>query len=243
MVEDGLMDRFGIKEVFGMHNMPGLPVGEFAIREGGMMASTDEFVITVEATGGHAAMPHKGVDPVIASAHLITALQTLVSRNVDPMRPAVLSVTMLEAGNAFNVIPATAKLTGTVRTIDEEVRGLMERRLREMAASITAAFGATATVTYNRGYPVTVNAAEQTRFAAKVAKELAGEARVDDNTDAVMGGEDFSYMLQARPGAFIFMGNGDTAQLHQDTYDFNDEAIPVGCSYWVKLVETAMPAA
>jgi hippurate hydrolase len=243
MVQDGLMERFGIEEVFGMHNMPGLPVGEFAIREGGMMASTDEFTIEVEGTGGHAAMPNKSNDPVVAAAHLIVGLQTIVSRNVDPMRPAVLSVTMMQAGSASNVIPASVKLTGTVRTLDEEVRALMEERLREVSVHITAAYGASAKVSYRRGYPVTVNAGPQTRFAVQVAQELAGKDRVDDNVDPVMGAEDFSYMAQARPGAFIFMGNGDTAQLHQDTYDFNDEAIPVGCSYWIRLVETAMPAA
>jgi amidohydrolase len=242
MVEDGLMDRFGIDEVFGLHNMPGLPLGNFAIRAGGIMAATDEFQITIEGKGGHAAMPHNAADPVVTAAQLILALQTVVSRNVDPMRSAVLSVTMVQAGEAFNIIPRTVKLTGTVRTLQEEVRALAEQRLRELTTQLCAAFGATADIHYRRGYPVTVNAPQQTEFAAKVARSISGDDRVDDNADGTMGGEDFAYMLQARPGAYILMGNGPSSQLHTDTYDFNDEAIPVGVSYWAKLVEMALPA-
>jgi len=242
MVQDGLMERFGIEEVYGMHNMPGIPVGEFAIRAGGIMASTDQFVITIEGKGGHAAMPHNAADPVVTAAHLILALQSIVSRNVDPMRSAVLSVTMLQAGDAFNIIPRTVKLQGTVRTREPDLRDFMEDRLKALSKQVCAAFGATAEVTYNRGYPPTVNAVAQTAFAANVARTIAGDERVNDNADGTMGGEDFAYMLNARPGAYILMGNGNSSQLHTDSYDFNDEAIPVGVSYWAKLVEMALPA-
>jgi amidohydrolase len=242
MVEDGLMDRFGIEEVYGMHNLPGLAAGAFGIREGGIMAATDEFQITINGQGGHAALPHNTVDPVMIAAQLITALHAIVSRNVDPMRAAVLSVTMLQAGNAFNVIPGSAKLTGTVRTLDADLRDFMERQLRQVATGLVETFGAKAEISYRRGYPVTVNAPRQTQFAAQVAGEVAGEDRVDANADATMGGEDFAYMLQARPGAYIFLGNGDSSELHTDTYDFNDDVIPLGVSYWARLVESAAPA-
>jgi amidohydrolase len=241
MIEDGLMDRFGIDEVFGLHNIPGLPIGTFAIREGGIMAATDEFTIVIEGTGGHAAMPHRANDPVVIAAQLILALQTVVSRNIDPMRQAVLSVTMVQAGDAFNIIPRTVKLTGTIRSLDETIRSFMEERLRTITTQICGAFGATANIAFRRGYPVTVNAPAQTAFAVEVAKSVAGDERVNANTDATMGGEDFAYMLQARPGAYIFMGNGDSTQLHTETYDFNDDAIPAGVSYWSRLVEMALP--
>ncbi len=243
MLQDGMVDRFGIEEFYGMHNLPGMPAGQFGIREGGIMAATDEFQITIEGRGGHAALPHNTIDPVMVSAQLIMALHTIVSRNIDPMREAVLSVTMVQAGDAFNIIPRTVKLTGTIRTLNEAVRSYMEERLRAVTNGIAATFGARADIHYRRGYPVTVNAAAQTQFAAKVATEVAGVERVDPNADATMGGEDFAYMLQARPGAYIFVGNGDSTELHTDTYDFNDEIIPAGVSYWVKLVETAMPVA
>lgn len=242
MVQDGLMERFGISEVFGMHNMPGIPLGEFAIREGGIMAGTDQFAIDIEGHGGHAAMPHLATDPVIVAAHLITGLQTLVSRNVDPIRSAVLSVTTVNAGTAYNVIPRTARLTGTVRTLDEDVRQQMEEGIKRLAPQLAQAFGAKATVNWLPGYPVTVNAPGQTDFAAEIAREVAGEERVAANVDPTMGGEDFAYMLNARPGAYIFIGNGDSSDLHTDTYDFNDEAIPLGVSYWVRLAERALPA-
>jgi hippurate hydrolase len=241
MLQDGLVERFGIEEFYGLHNLPGLPAGQFGIREGGIMAATDEFQITIEGKGGHAALPHNTVDPVIVAAQLILALQTIVSRNVDPLREAVLSITMLEAGQAFNVIPRTVKLTGTVRTLDEGVRRFMEERLRTVTDGIVTTFGATASIHYRNGYPVTMNAPGPTAFAAEVARGVSGAERVDANADGTMGGEDFSYMLQARPGAYIFLGNGPSSGLHTDTYDFNDEIIPIGVSYWAKLVETALP--
>ena len=242
MIEDGLMERFGITEVYGMHNMPGLPVGNFAIRAGGIMAATDEFTITLEGTGGHAAMPHKATDPVLAAAQLIIALQSVVARNVDPLRAAVLSVTMLRAGEAFNVIPRTVSLTGTVRTLDPDLRKFMEERLRAITAGIATTYGLSHEIAYRNGYPVTVNSPEQTGFAADVARAVAGPAQVDDESDGTMGGEDFAYMLEARPGAYIFIGNGNSTALHTDTYDFDDEALPYGVSYWARLVEMALPA-
>jgi amidohydrolase len=241
MIQDGLMERFAISEVFGMHNMPRRAAGNFEIRTGGIMAASDEFTIIIEGQGGHAAMPHNTIDPVVIAAQLVVALQTLVSRNVDPMRSAVLSVTMIQTGEAFNIIPRTVKMTGTVRSLDPDVRDLMESKLKSVSEGLCATFGAKATVTYRRGYPVTVNAAEQTETAAAVARDVVGDSRVDANADAVMGGEDFSFMLQARPGAYIFLGNGDSSELHTDTYDFNDEVIPVGVSYWVRLAETVLP--
>jgi hippurate hydrolase len=241
MLQDGLVERFKIEEFYGLHNLPGLPAGQFGIREGGIMAATDEFNITIEGKGGHAALPHNTVDPVVVSAQLILALQSIVSRNVDPMREAVLSVTMLEAGQAFNVIPRSVKLTGTIRTLDETVRKFMEERLRTVTNGIVSTFGATATINYRNGYPVTVNAPRPTAFAADVARSVSGAERVDADADGTMGGEDFAYMLQARPGAYIFLGNGPSTELHTDTYDFNDEIIPVGVSYWAKLVEAALP--
>jgi len=241
MVEDGLMERFGIEEVYGLHNLPGMPAGTFGIREGGIMAATDEFQIVIEGRGGHAALPHNTIDPVMIAAQLVTALQTIVSRNVDPMRSAVLSVTMIQAGDAFNVIPRSVKLTGTVRTLDNAIRDFMEERLKAVTQGLVGTFGATADVHYRRGYPVTVNAPQQTAFAAAVAGEVAGMDGIDANADPTMGGEDFAYMLQARPGAYIFLGNGDSSELHTDTYDFNDDIIPAGVSYWARLVESGGP--
>lgn len=242
MVEDGLMERFGIDEVYGMHNMPGHPAGSFRIRAGGIMAASDKFSIEITGAGGHAAMPHNTIDPVVIAAHVITGLQTIVSRGVDPARSAVVSVTTLKAGDAFNVIPGTVTMTGTARTLDESVRDYVEKRIAEVARGIAAGLGGSAKVEYHRGYPVTVNAERETAYAATVAREIAGDDRVDENTDPTMGGEDFSYMLQERPGAFIFIGNGPSAELHADTYDFNDDIIPTGVSYWVRLVERAQDA-
>ena len=242
MVDDGLMDRFGIEEVYGMHNMPGLPIGEFAIRPGPLMASTDEFDITFKGTGCHAAMPHQGVDPIVAAGQCVTALQTIVSRNLDPLDSLVVSVTQIHAGTAYNVVPDTALLTGTIRSLKAETREFAAKRLEEIAKGVAAAQGMEVEVKLTTGYPVTFNHAEQTDKAVAIARQVAGEARVTDNITPVMGGEDFSFMLEARPGAFIFVGNGDTAALHNAEYDFNDEAIPHGASYWARLVETLRPA-
>jgi hippurate hydrolase len=242
MVEAGMMDRFGVDEVYGMHNMPGAPVGAFAIRPGPIMAAADVFHIEVEGVGAHAARPHCGVDPTLAAAQIVVALQGIVARNVDPLEAAVVSVTSFVTGStAHNVIPQTVELKGTVRSLIDPVRDLCERRVAETAEHVARAYGATARVGYERGYPVTVNAEANAAFAAGVAGEVAGEARVDGAVAPLMGAEDFSYMLNARPGAFIFIGNGDTAGVHHPAYDFNDQAIPHGCSYWARLVERALP--
>ncbi|MDK1375174.1 MULTISPECIES: M20 aminoacylase family protein [unclassified Sinorhizobium] len=242
MVKDGMMERFAIEEVYGMHNMPGMPVGHFGSRIGPIMASTDEFTITINGRGGHAAQPHKTIDPIVIGAQIVNALQTIASRTVDPLGSVVVSVTKFNAGFAHNVIPEQAVLAGTVRTLMPEVRDTGEARIRQIAESIAGAYGATVNVWYGRNYPVTVNHAEETGHALAAAATVAGAAQVNASLDPMMGGEDFSYMLLARPGAFIFMGNGDTAGLHHPAYDFNDEAIPHGISYWVKLAETRLAA-
>src|SRR6187399_2775100 len=241
MIKDGLMERFGIEQVYGMHNGPGIPVGAFAIRPGPIMAATDAIDIRIEGLGGHAARPHKCIDSVLVGAQLITALQSIVSRSVDPLESAVISMCEFHAGNARNVIPQTAELRGTVRTLTDEVRELVEKRVREVVAGVAQITGAKIDLVYTRGYPVVVNHASQTDFATQVAKEVAGDANVHDMAP-LMGAEDFAYMLEQRPGAFIFCGNGDSAGLHHPAYDFNDEAIVFGTSYWIKLVENTLAA-
>jgi amidohydrolase len=241
MIKDGLMDRFGIEQVYGMHNGPGIPVGSFAIRSGPIMASTDDIDIKIEGLGGHAARPHKCIDSVLVGAQLITALQSIVSRTVDPLESAVISMCEFHAGNARNVIPQTAELKGTVRTLKLEVRELVEKRVREVVAGVAQMTGAKIDLHYKRKYPVTVNHPSQTDVATNVAKEIAGDGNVHE-MPPMMGAEDFSYMLEARPGAFIFCGNGDSAGLHHPAYNFDDEAIVFGTSYWVKLVENTLAA-
>ncbi|KAB2793650.1 M20 aminoacylase family protein [Brucella anthropi] len=242
MVEDGVMDRFNISEVYGIHNMPGLPVGQFAMRKGPIMAATDEFDLFITGRGGHAAQPHRTIDPILAGSQLMIALQGIVSRNVDPLDSLVISVTKFVAGEAYNVIPEKATLSGTVRTLKKETRAFAERRIREAAAGIAAATGAEITVRYKNNYPVTFNHDAQTEFAARVASAVAGEGKVDESVEPMMAAEDFSYMLEARPGAYIFLGNGDTPGLHHPAYDFNDDAIPYGVSYFVAVAETALAA-
>ena len=242
MVRDGLMDRWKIEQIYGLHNAPGMPVGHFAIRPGPILAAADRIDIHITGHGAHASRPHAGVDPIAVGCQLHAALQTIVARNIDPLKSAVVSVTMFQAGEASNVIPQTARLQGTVRSLEAKVRDQVEKRMREIAAGIAAAHGAKIDLSYHRGYPVTMNHANETEFAARVARDVAGDAGVESGMQPLMGAEDFSYMLEARPGAFIFMGVGDTAGLHHPAYDFNDEAIPAGVSYWARLVETAMPA-
>jgi len=241
MIKDGLMDRFGIDQVYGMHNGPGIPVGSFAIRSGPIMAATDAIDIRIEGLGGHAARPHKCIDSVLVGAQLITALQSIVSRSVDPLESAVISMCEFHAGNARNVIPQTAELKGTVRTLDGEVRRLVERRVREVVAGMAQISGAKIDLEYNHGYPVTVNHGPQTDVATRAAREIAGDANVHE-MPPLMAGEDFAYMLERRPGALIFCGNGDSAGLHHPAYNFNDEAIVYGTSYWIKLVENTLAA-
>ena len=241
MVDDGMMDRWNIQEVYGMHNMPGVPVGQFGIRSGPLLAAADSVHIEVTGKGGHAARPHQCIDTVFVASHIVTGLHAIVSRNVDPLESAVISICMLHAGDVENVIPETAVLKGTARSLIPEVRDLIERRTIEVAETTARLHGATAKVAYQRGYPVTNNHAQQAEFAAGIAAQVAGADKVDKNIAPVMGAEDFAYMLQARPGAFILIGNGDTAGVHHPKYDFNDAAIPAGVSYWARLVETAMP--
>jgi len=240
MVKDGLIGRFGIEEVYGMHNYPGLPLGEFAIRPGAIMASADHIAIDLEGKGGHAARPHLAVDTILVGAQIINALQSIVSRNVDPLEAAVVSICMFQAGFTDNVIPQHAKLRGTARALTAEVRELLRKRVDEVVQGTARLYSAKAKITYTNGYPVLVNHERQTEFAASVAREIAGKDKVDTGVAPVMGAEDFAFMLNERPGAFIFVGNGDSAGLHHPAYDFNDETIPVGTSYWVRLAETAL---
>ena len=243
MVREGLMERFGIEEIYGLHNLPGLAVGQFAICDGAIMASTDEFTITIRGKGSHAAMPHLSIDPIVTGAQLVNALQTIVSRNLDPLEGLVVSITQFHAGNTYNVIPETAMINGTIRSLNPATRKLGEERLRAMVEMITRLNGATYDLDFRIGYPVTVNETGAVGRALEAARRVAGEAAVNANARPMLGGEDFAYMLEARPGAYIFMGNGDSAGLHHPAYDFNDDAIPYGTSYWVKLVETLLPAA
>src|SRR5262249_33861424 len=242
MIKAGLLERFGVEEVSGMQNYPGLPVGTFAIRPGPLMAAADRLIIEIEGKGGHAARPHLTIDTVLVGAQIINQIQSIVARNVDPLQAAVISMCVFQAGTTDNVIPQTALLRGTARSFDPEVRDLLEERLHEVVEGTARLHGATAKLTYRRDYPVTRNHERQTAFAASVAGEVVGGAQVDSAVAPVMGAEDFSFMLEARPGAFIFVGNGDSAGLHHPAYNFNDEVIPVGTSYWVRLVETALAA-
>ncbi|MBJ6370037.1 M20 aminoacylase family protein [Sedimentitalea arenosa] len=240
MCDDGLMERWGIDEVYGLHNAPGLPAGSFHIRPGPMMAATDEFEIVLEGRGGHAARPHQTVDTAVMACHLGVALQTVTSRNADPVEQLVLSVTSIESSTtAFNVIPQRVTLRGTVRSMVEPQRAMARRRLREITEGIAASLGGTAAIDFPEGYPVLINAPEPTAHAAAVARDVAGDCAL---SPMVMGGEDFSYMLQERPGAYMRIGNGDTAALHNPAYDFDDEIIPAGCSWLVGMIEARMPA-
>lgn len=242
MMDDGLFERFAIAEIYGMHNYPGVPVGQFAMRAGPTMAATDIFEITVTGMGGHAARPHTGIDPIVTSAQIITSLQTIASRNADPLESIVVSVTTVHAGDADNVIPERVKMTGTVRSLIPQVRDLAERRIGEIVQGVAASMGCTAHLNYERNYPVVVNHERETEFAARIASKVVGADKVNTDMAPVMGGEDFAFMLEGRPGAFIFTGNGvDSANLHSPHYDFNDEIIPLGASYWVELVETRLP--
>jgi amidohydrolase len=240
MMDDGLFDRFGIEEVFGMHNYPGMPIGQFAIRPGPMMASSDTISVDIEGVGGHAARPHFAVDTVLVGAQIVNQLQSVVSRNVDPLHAAVISICMFQAGHANNVIPQHAKLRGTARSLSPQVQDLLQKRVREVVEGTARAYGAKAELTYTTGYPVLVNEERKTAFAASVARDVAGKDKVNTECAPLMGAEDFAFMLQERPGAFIYIGNGNSAQLHNPAYDFNDEAIPAGTSYWVRLAEIAL---
>ena len=242
MCADGMMDRWGIQEVYGMHNIPGIPVGHFAIRPGAMMAAADTVDIIITGKGGHAAKPHDCIDTTVVAAHVIVALQTIASRGVDPLKQVVVSICNVTTDStAHNVIPQVVKLKGTVRTMDFAVQDYTERRVHEIVEGVALALGAKAEVNYQRGYPVTMNHAENTDYAVSVAKAVSGH--VDADTPPLMGAEDFSYMLLERPGAYIFLGNGDTAMVHHPAYNFDDNAIPFGSSWYAGMVEARMPVA
>ncbi|MEJ8573904.1 M20 aminoacylase family protein [Microbaculum marinum] len=248
MIEAGLFERFDCQSVYGMHNLPGVEVGRIAMRAGPCMASSDAFRIRVTGQGGHGAWPHLARDPVVVGAHIVTALQAIVSRLVDPLEPAVLSVAKFETGTAFNVIPDEATLIGTARSFDPDTRTLIEGEARRIAAQVATAFDARAEVAFMRGYPATINSDEETRVAARAAGLAVGDSNLSSDWPAQMGAEDFAYMLEKRPGCYIWLGNGVDGEaggnsLHSPSYDFNDSAIPHGVAYWAALVETVLPKA
>jgi amidohydrolase len=242
MVEDGLIDRFRIREIYGMHNNPGTPVGSFQIRPGPFYAATDNFTIDVIGKGGHAARPHATIDPTLIASHIVLALQSIASRNANPIQSIVVSTTSFRTeSDAHNVIPETVQLRGTVRTFDKALRELGEKRLKAIAVQTAEAFGGRAEVNWDPGYPAMVNHEQETMFAAPAARRVSDDVATE--ADAIMGGEDFAYMLEACPGAYIQVGNGDSAEVHHAKYNFNDDAIPFGSSYWAELVETRMKVA
>ncbi|MFH3478944.1 M20 aminoacylase family protein [Xanthobacter variabilis] len=242
MIDDGLFQRFPVDEVYSLHNLPGLPVGTFAVREGPIMASADRIEIEVLGSGAHAARPHEGVDVVLTGAAIVTALQQVSARNVDPQKSAVVSICVFQAGEVDNVLPPSARLIGTARTLAPDVRARVKERVRAIAEGVAAAHGATVRVNFPEGYPVTRNHPAQAAFAAEVAREVCGAHAVNAAAEPIMAAEDFAYMLEEKPGAYLFIGNGPSQGLHHPAYDFADEAIAYGSSFWVRLVERALPA-
>ena len=239
MVDEGLIEKFNIDEVYGMHNWPGLDVGQFAIRPGPFFAAADLIEIKISGRGGHAAKPQEVIDPTVAACNVVLALQSIVSRTVNPNNQAVVSITSFQTSStAFNVIPETVTLKGTVRTLDGEIQDTVEARLKEIVKYTAAAYGTEAEIDYRRNYPSMANHPDETEYAAEAARRVSGFCHDEPPT---MGGEDFAFMLNARPGAYILTGNGDTAKVHSPDYDFNDDAIPAGCSYWVELAEGRLP--
>ena len=241
MVDEGVMDRFSIGEVYGIHNAPGMPVGGFVTSPGALMAAVDEFHINIQGVGGHGAMPQDTRDPVMAACGIAQAIQTIVSRNHYALEELVISVTQIHTGTTDNVIPDTAYINGTVRTFDPKVQAMVIRRMQEIVDGQAASYGVEAELVYEKGYPATINHADKAEFAVEVAKEISGEANVSAECNRKMGAEDFSYMLQARPGAYLFLGQGESAGLHHPKYNFNDEVAPVGASFFARLVERAQP--
>jgi hippurate hydrolase len=243
MVEEGVLERYAVEAIYGMHNWPGLAEGEFAIRPGPMMAAFDIFEITVTGRGAHAAMPHLGIDPVVAAAQIVNGLQTIASRNIDPLQGTVVSVTQIHGGDTWNVIPDQVVLRGTTRSFDPAVRDALEPAIRRVAEGACAALGAAMELRYERRYPPTVNSAAETELAAAVAAGLVGADKVRRDLLPSMGAEDFACFLEKKPGAYIWIGNGaaaDRAMLHNPHYDFNDEILPLGASYWARLAETIL---
>jgi amidohydrolase len=253
MMDDGLFERFPMDAVYGLHNWPGMAAGKFGVVAGPMMASSNEFRVVVKGKGAHAAQPHRGIDPVMVAVQIAQAWQTIISREKNPLETAVLSITQIHAGSATNVIPDEAVLIGTVRTFTTEVLDLIERRMGEIAQGVATAFNAGVDFSFKRNYPPLVNHPAQTAFAIEAMKAVVGEDNVDANVEPTMGAEDFAFMLQAKPGCYVFLGNGDGAhrlgghglgpcQLHNGSYDFNDQLLPIGASYWVRLVEMSLPS-
>lgn len=244
MIEDGLFERFPMEAVFALHNLPGLPLGSFAVKSGPMMAGVDQFDIVIEGVGGHAAMPHLANDPIVAVGAIIQALQTVIARNKDPVRSAVMSITRVNGGSAHNVIPDRAELSGTVRYFDPDIQDMIARQMDEIVTHVGKAHGCNATLRYDRGYPATINSVEAAALCIQVLQELYGDEKVDTHPQPLMAGEDFAFMLQEKSGCYILAGNGEGTggcSVHNPNYDFNDELIPYGAAYWVRLVETALP--
>ena len=254
MIEDGLFEKCPMQAVFGMHNWPGAPVGTFGVTPGPMMASSNEFEVTVRGNGAHAAQPHKSVDPIMVAVQIAQSWQTIISRNKSPLDAGVLSITQIHAGSATNVIPDDAKLIGTVRTFTLEVLDLIEQRMRDIATHTAAAFGGEVEFKFKRNYPPLINHARETAFAVGVMQDVVGAAGVNAKVEPTMGSEDFAFMLQHKPGCYVFIGNGGgehremghglgPCNLHNPSYDFNDELLPIGATYWVRLAEAALPQA
>ncbi|MCC2957906.1 M20 family metallopeptidase [Massilia sp. IC2-477] len=254
MMDDGLFEQFPMEAVYGMHNWPGIPEGHFGVVPGPMMASSNEFRVVVRGKGAHAAQPHRGIDPVMVAVQIAQAWQTIVSREKNPLESAVLSITQIHAGSATNVIPDEAELVGTVRTFSTAVLDLIQRRMEEIATGVAAAFNASVDFKFKRNYPPLINHPEQTAFAIEAMRAVVGAECVDTQVEPTMGAEDFAFMLQEKPGCYVFIGNGEGAhragghglgpcQLHNTSYDFNDNLLPIGASYWVRLVEMSLPAA
>jgi amidohydrolase len=252
MMDDGLFRDYPMEAVYGMHNWPGQPVGKFGVRAGPMMGSSNEFHVTVKGKGAHAAQPHRGIDPIMVAVQIAQAWQTIISREKNPLETAVLSITQIHSGSATNVIPDEAVLVGTVRTFSTEVLDLIQTRMQEIATHTAAASNATIDFTFKRNYPPLVNHAKETAFAVEVMKAVAGPDGVDEQVEPTMGAEDFAFMLQEKPGCYVFLGNGDgdhrsgghglgPCQLHNGSYDFNDALLPIGASYWVRLAEMSLP--
>lgn len=254
MINDGLFEKYPMEAVFGMHNWPGIPAGSFGLTAGPMMASSNEFYVTVKGKGAHAAQPHKGIDPIMIAIQIAQSWQTIVSRNASPLESVVLSVTQIHAGSATNVIPDDAQLVGTVRAFSNEMIDLVEQRMRAIATHTAAAFDAEIDFEFRRNYPPLINHPAETAFAADVLRSVVGEERVNAHTEPTMGAEDFAFMLQAKPGCYVFIGNGEgdhrdaghglgPCNLHNPSYDFNDDLLPIGATYWVRLAETYLKKA
>ncbi len=247
MIKEGLFEMFPIDSVYGLHNWPGMPAGIFGVGSGPIMASVDTFDLTINGRGGHAAMPDQCIDPIVIASQVVTALQTIPSRNTHPVDSVVISVTQIHAGDAYNVIPDSVQMHGTVRTFQPETRKEISSSMLRVAEGVCAAYGGTCELNYMSGYPATINSVAETEISAKAVVDLLGEENIIRNPTPSMGGEDFSYMLEARPGCYVWLGIGPGkgeggCMLHSSRYDFNDDVLPIGASYWVKLVENELPA-